>query len=165
MQQLFKLNEQMFSQMLLAPSIVAAFLFNVFREEIDDRRIIFKTNKGEYIDFLEPIYCSAQEFFIALIMSFFLNIVPCTPNSSVSILGPFPSVNCTSLPYVWCMRYLGIWNAAGFFCTSFIQFLVVQLLQCWWHKTSPLFCLEIAISFGSLFIPVDRDQIVIKYSI
>ncbi|KZS19377.1 Uncharacterized protein APZ42_014247 [Daphnia magna] len=77
--------------MLLAPSIVAAFLFNVFREEIDDRRIIFKTNK-----------------------------VPCTPNSSVSILGPFPSVNCTSLPYVWCMRYLGIWNAAGFFCTSFI---------------------------------------------
>lgn len=136
MQQLFKLNEQMFSQMLLAPSIVAAFLFNVFREEIDGRRIIFKTNK-----------------------------LPCTPNSSVSILGPFPSVNCTSLPYVWCMRYLGIWNAAGFFCTSFIQFLVVHFLQCWWHKTSPLFCLEIAISFGSLFIPVDRNQIVIKYSI
>ncbi|EFX81605.1 hypothetical protein DAPPUDRAFT_317228 [Daphnia pulex] len=77
---------------LLIASICAVLLIlTTFGEEIHTDRMFYKTNN-----------------------------VPCTPNTTVTMLGPYPSVNCTASPYVWCKRYLGIWHTAGFFCTSFV---------------------------------------------
>ena len=85
--------------MLLIASVVIAVwaMFTSAEEETNERGILYKSNGGN----IRVVHCSDQFSVMLMFIICLYILVACTPNRT-TLLGPFPSVNCTTSPYIWC---------------------------------------------------------------